>query len=148
MKESEERFRTLFENSTMGIFVHRNYKLLTANPAAAEMYGYDSVEEFLTVKSTQDLTVPEHHSYDNAKRMRGKQTVAVNEHLGIKKDGSNFWVRKRTFVIDWGGEPATCTLREDISQAKEAENAIRESEAKFRTLFEQSTMGIFVHRNY
>jgi PAS domain S-box-containing protein len=136
LKLSEERFRSLFEHSTMGIFVHRNYKLMTANPAAAEMYGYDSVEDFLTVKSTQDLTVPEHHSYDNAKRMRGEQTVAVNEHLGIKKDGSNFWVRKRTFVINWDGEPATCTIREDVTLAKESENVLRESEARFRGAIE------------
>ena len=148
LRKSEERFQTLFEQSNIAIYVHRNFKPLMANPATAKMYVYDSVEDFLKIESTQHLTAPEHRTDHHADFKYDKAAQTNNEHLGIKADGSNIWVRKRTFAIDWDGEPVICSIREDISQAREAADSLQKSEERIRTLFEQSSMGIFVHRNY
>ncbi len=135
-RRSEDRFRTLIEKSTMGIFVHRNYKPLMANPAITEMYGFDSVDDFLKIESIQNLTNPEYRSHLHARGLFTQDTQTNNEHLGVKADGTEFWVRKRTFSIDWDGEPATCSIREDITQAKESETALQESEGRFRGAIE------------
>ncbi|MEL0107539.1 MAG: PAS domain-containing protein [Rhodospirillaceae bacterium] len=107
-----------------------------ANSAIAKMYGYDSVDDFMNIETTQLLTVPEHQTNLHRDRLKGSRVEADNEHLGQKADGTPFWVRKRTFVIEWDGEPAICSIREDISQAKQSEEALKQSEERFRGAIE------------
>jgi PAS domain-containing protein len=90
IQQANNRFRALFEQSHLGIFVHQNHKILMANPAAADMYGYDSVEEFVNISSSRQLTRPEYHTHENKKRMKGEQVITEAENIGIKKTAAIF----------------------------------------------------------
>ncbi|MEQ8193560.1 MAG: PAS domain S-box protein, partial [Rhodospirillales bacterium] len=141
----------LFDSSNQGLLVHRNQKPLYANQMLADIYGYDSVEEIMTMESTEALIAPEDR--DQAKemhihRLQGRPSPLDWEYRGLKKNGEKIWVGKRAFFIDWDGETAICSVRFDITERKRAEQALKESEERFRTLFNSSPQGILVHRQH
>jgi PAS domain S-box-containing protein len=123
--ESEERFRALFEAANYGILVHRNYKPVFANQALAKLYGYESIEEVMKIKSTKIFTHPDYEYGNHLRRLDGNYDVSDRENLGTKKDGTTFWESRRSFVLNWDGEPAVCSIRSDISDRKLAEESLK-----------------------
>jgi PAS domain S-box-containing protein len=103
--------------------LHRDYKVLYANKAFVDLYGYDSEQEILDIKSTQNLIAPEtwdpsvHHPIYN-----GDDEQSDMELICVKKDGTLFLVHRRSFLIDWEGQPIICTARIDISERKRLKN--------------------------
>jgi len=148
LRASESRFRALFESFNQGILVHRDHKALHVNPALVELYGYDSAEEILNLETTQLLIAPEFRdrSRHDSVLHEGKQ-LEDRDYQGLRKDGSVFWVHRRGFLIDWDGAPAMCSIRTDITERRRAEEALRSSEQRFRTLIDSSSYGIAVHRS-
>jgi len=61
----------------------------------------------------------------------------------ITKDGNTRWVEVNAVLITWEGRPATLGLLGDITERKRAEEAVRESEEKFRTLFNRTPDGVY-----
>jgi PAS domain S-box-containing protein len=134
-KEAEERFSTLIEESNQGILVHRDRVPLYANQSLAKMYGYESPEEILALTSTQILTAPEFQSYINFNSIRnGEALRSRSQPMGVRKDGSRFWEERRMFRMNWNGEPAICSIRFDVSESREAEEDLRVSEERFRSV--------------
>jgi PAS domain S-box-containing protein len=125
--ESEARFRSLIDRSNQGILVHQNYKPLYANQALANMYGFAASDEILSLDSTAVLTSPEYNIGDHNRVLVGNGGSWDKEVRGQRKDGSEFWEIRRSFVIDWGGTRAVCSIRADISERKHAEEVLRES---------------------
>ena len=124
LKESEQRFQKLFDESSQGILVHRNYKPLYANQTLADIYGYDSRDEILALESTKklissDMAAPHHEA-----RLRGDNVPMDREYIGVKKDGSKIWLNNRAFLIDWDGEPAVCSTRVDVTEKKQADEEL------------------------
>lgn len=132
LRESEERFRTLFNTSPQGILVHREHKPLFANAALAEMYGYKSPEEIINLDTTYNLIAPSSRTQIGDSAFLETQDSIDKEYRGLKKSGEEFWVMKRSFAINWDGERALCSMRTDISERKKAEETIRRSEEQFR----------------
>jgi PAS domain S-box-containing protein len=125
--ESEERFRTLFEAANYGILVHRNFKPLYANHALADLYGYDSINEITELESTAILTHPDYDLGGLLHHSEGEPLIADRETMGVRKNGNKFWEDRRSFVINWDGEPAVCSIRSDISTRKLAEESLQKS---------------------
>ena len=149
LQETEERFQNVFDSASQGIVIHRRRIPLYANQAFAEMYGYDSADEILALGSTEILlspanTGPRYHD----DRLKGNVVPAVGERIGRRKNGEDFVYNRRSFVINWDGELAICSIREDISEQRRAEDALQESEERFKTLFDESNQGILVHRHH
>jgi len=136
LKESEEKHRLLFENAGDAIFIHdAEGRMLAINPMVCELLGY-TYEELMSMTIDQ-IDTPEEvqHAPDRIAQ------VMANGHLTFEtvhqhKDSSlqSGWVSAR--LISWEGQPAIMSICRDTTERKQAEDALRESEGRFRTLFE------------
>ena len=145
-RQSEERYRTLVEESFDGIMIHDGTKIVFANSPLCAMLGYqkeelEGMDHLLTVHPDYRELVAQRV----AARQRG-ETVA--SFYGVKlqrKDGSSFDAEINGRPIDVGGQISSQVWIKDISERKRAEDAIQQSEERYRTLVEQSFDGIMVH---
>lgn len=84
--DSEQRYRDLSEGSLQGIFVHRNLELLYANESLVRIFGFDTVDDFMQLKSLMEII-----HVDDRKRVRdqarrranGEEVPSFNEGKGI-----------------------------------------------------------------
>jgi PAS domain S-box-containing protein len=149
LRASELKFRSVAESVADGIIsFDLNSNILFWNRAAETIFGYKQ-EEALGKSLT--LIVPErfrevHRAGMTRYRDTGEaQLLGKNlELVGLRKDGSEFPMELSisTWIVN-EGEFCTGIVR-DITRRKQAEDALRESEMRFRTMFEQTTVGMSV----
>lgn len=144
LQKSEERYRVLVKAAPIGIFLETiRGEILSCNPAAAKMFGYDSPEEMIgltisdTVPSGFAATLPEMITADTD----GIPLDRVNK----RKDGSLFPTEVATRLYEVGGEKRLIAYIRDVTEQKHAEGALRESEERYRLLIETSPDIIGVH---
>lgn len=147
LKDSEERFRNLVEGSRQGVLLHVDYKPVFANAALAEMFGYDGIDEILSLDSVLELVAPEEcelwREYRTA-RLSGLDAPDGYEFAGVKKDGSRIWLHMTVRVVAWDGRTALQGTMIDITEQRAAIETIRASEERFRVLTATSPVGVFV----
>jgi PAS domain S-box-containing protein len=122
-KQSEEKFRTLFEEALVGIGIARAGKTLMANRAYLDMFGYASVTE-LEGTPLLDQIAPQCRSQveEIARgREQGKEAPRTYETVGLKKDGSQFPFYVETARIELPDGPATIGYFTDITDSKNAQ---------------------------
>jgi PAS domain S-box-containing protein len=149
LQHAEEMYRNIYENATEGIFqITLEGRFLSANPAMARIHGYDSPQELLN--TVTDLGKQMY--VDSARRkdlifLLGKYGRAQNfEARMYRKDHSIQWISiNARLVRDHAGNPLyhEGTMR-DITQRKENEATIKESEERYRTVVEYSNDGIAI----
>ena len=120
-----------------------------SNSALRSMLGYDEDELRGTARS--DFTSPEDAERDAKlyeELMRGERQSFELEKRYVRKDGSIMWGRLSAFLVEGSnGEPAfVLGVVEDIDERKRAEEALRVSERRFRTVIEQSPLSINVFK--
>jgi len=137
-QESEAKYRSLFDNIPDGIFsTSTDGKLLAANPALVKMFGSDSLEELLK-KNVSDLYV---NPSDRDASLNKINEFGEAHNLEVtfqRKDGSHIIaIENARAIIDQNGRVTSYegTLT-DITERKQAEEALRESENRFRTTLE------------
>lgn len=140
LKESEKKYRGIFENSIMGIFqVTLDGRYLSVNPAGASMYGYDSTEEMMrlvTNTTKQTYVDPE----DRAKLLTLLKTngfVEGFEAEHYRKDGSKLWVSMNARLIrdtDGTTPPYYEVTSDNITARKIAEGESRQTLEKLNTV--------------
>jgi PAS domain S-box-containing protein len=123
--ESEGKFQALAETIPAAIFIHRNEKLLYANPATAVLAGY-SPEEIVNLEFSQ-IIQPEYRTLvqeqlDHLLRDRG--LMPQHEFKIIKKDGEERWVIMSSGVIDYQSRPSIIGTLFDITERKSLEGKI------------------------
>jgi PAS domain S-box-containing protein len=116
-------------------------RLIEANARAVAAYGHTRGE--LLGMNIRDLCHPETQAYmaDYTEQVNRSDGL-VFEALHRRKDGSSFPVEVSARVMEIEGRRFVHSLIRDISERKQAEGALRESEAKFRKLFEEAIDGI------
>ncbi|HUJ68408.1 MAG TPA: PAS domain S-box protein [Syntrophorhabdales bacterium] len=147
LREAEEKYRHIFENAIEGIFqASTSGRFTSANPALARLHGYSSPSELIEeVTSIRDQVFldPERHS-ELIRLLLQHDAVTNFEARTRRKDGGEQWVSMnvRAFRNDEGRIVFYEGTMEDITQRKEGERALAESEERYRTVIEHSNDGI------
>ncbi len=145
LRESEERYRILAENSLTGIFVHQDGQFVYINRRAAESLGYSEAE--LIGKSVWELVAPEDREITRgivAARLQGEDAPSHYQFRVLTRNGEIRWLEALANDIEHNGRPATLANVVDITDRKEAENSLRESEERFRNFFVTSRDCVFI----
>jgi PAS domain S-box-containing protein len=146
LRESEEKYHNLYRDAALGIF-HSTFdgKFIDMNPALARLLGYDSPEEAVqTITKIAEQIYAEPPRYDEVSRgVLDSGGMVDVENIYKKKDGSQWnGMLHLRIVHGTDGSPSHYEgFVEDITERKRAENALRESEEKYRTLFETMVEG-------
>ena len=146
LKESEERFRGLFESSTVGIsMIAPDHHYIIVNDAYCEMHGYSREE--LAERKFIDLVHPD----DRRVILDSWAEMRINDHENdtyvrrhVKKDGTIGWGLVNVFTRrdEDGRHLYNIAQIQDITERHNAELARQESENKFRRLFENSKIAM------
>ncbi len=150
LRESEEKYRTLVENSLQGMVIAQKdpVRILYASKPMEMISGYTCKElEAFGSDELKELIHPE----DRVRffstfltRLSGGDVPARSEYRILHKDGTVRWVEIFSALIQYQGSSATQTAFMDITERKNVEHALRESEEKYRALFENATDAIFI----
>ncbi len=147
LKESEEKYRKLVENSPDGIAIHRDGKIVFLNTTILKILGAKSFDEILG-KSALEFVHPD---YRDLVKKRMADTISAGTSLPfveekfLRLDGSVIDVEVKAIPIVYENMPAIQVIIRDITERKHAEQALKESEEKYRKLVENSPDAIVIH---
>jgi diguanylate cyclase (GGDEF)-like protein/PAS domain S-box-containing protein len=147
-KRAEEAYHAVVEHSLQGLHIVQDQREVFVNSVYAEMLGY-TVEELLALspKEVKKLVHPGDRElikqyYQN--RLEESQLPQRHEFRIIRKDGAVCWVEAFPSRIKYQGRPAVQIAMVDITERKDAEVTLRNSEERYRTLVESSTDAILM----
>lgn len=150
-REGEEKELFLTKNAIDVLFVQdMNFKVTYASPSVEALFGY-SAEEVLKLSIENTMTPDSYQraisSFQRAVPLAGKvknPDIPLMEYEYVRKDGSTFWGElKVSFLYDGQSRPiGSQGILRNIDARKKAEQAMRDSEFKFRSLFDLSPQAI------
>ncbi len=149
LRKSEEQYRLLFEAASDGVVLHllstdrtqNHFRRFNQN--ICQMLGYTAAEMAqlgpMDIQPAAELM----HVPEEAEHMELKRELRF-EKLFCRKDGTLFPADVHSSVFELDGELLVLSIIRDISERKQAEENLRASEGKFRTLVDQSADGVFL----
>jgi PAS domain S-box-containing protein len=140
LRQSEERFKVLAQEVVEGIVLSENGKVIDANRSVTEMFGY-GLEELIG-KNAIELTPPEYR--EMVMRCISDEDTRPYESMGLKRDGTIFPIEIRPRHLPYSGRRIRVTSLIDLTERKHQEEALRQSEALYRTVVEQAEENIFL----
>ncbi len=146
LRERQERLRLLFERNVAGVFrTTPSGRILECNDGLAKIFGAASAEEMMRHSAQEIFFHPEDRTAFLAE-LREKGRVTNLQWLCRRLDGSPVWILENASLVEDPryDEPVLEGTMIDITALKAAEEEIRESEARFKTLAETSAAGILV----
>jgi PAS domain S-box-containing protein len=147
LRESEERYRDLVENSREFICTHDlDGLILSANRAAVRVLGYDS-RDYCGKKKFSDLLVPEVRDQFDEYLTRIRRDGAAGGLVSVQTSSGDrrIWEYHNTLRTEGVATPIVRGMARDITEQRRAEKALRESEERYRELFENAKDAIYVH---
>jgi len=148
LQESEERFRSLYENAAIGIYrTTPGGKILMVNPAAIRMLGYENFDDLVQRDLEQEGYEPTYPRRKFHERMKKEGIITGLESAWVRRDGSTIYVRESARAIhdEHGNIKYYDGTFEDITEQKLAEEELRASEERYRDLVENSQELICTH---
>lgn len=140
LRESEEKFRALFEASSQGILLHDEHQYLDANPAIAQLLGYDSARELIGLHPSK-TSPPLQPNGDDTATLAQKyiQECLTRGHVRFewvarRKSGEDIPVEVILTRIQWGGKQIIQAAVNDIAHRKKAEAELLKSLAREKEL--------------
>jgi PAS domain S-box-containing protein len=159
LRESEQKFRALFEASSQGVMLHDEHQYLEVNPAIVRILGYDSPEELIGLHP--GITSPPVQPNGADTRTLAQkyiQECLAQGHVRFdwvarRKSGEDIPVEVFLTRVQWSGKEIIQAAVNDISARKRAEaelresaTRLRESEARFSAAFHSSPLTITIAR--
>jgi two-component system cell cycle sensor histidine kinase/response regulator CckA len=144
LKESESKFRVLAENSASVIFVIQEDKYIYINPAFTAATGYTL--EDLASMNFWDLISPDMRELVKARGIARQNRENIPPAYDLKfltKSGEEKYGSFSAALIEFQHKPAILGTVLDVTGRKRMEDALRDSEEKYRNIFENAVMGIF-----
>jgi PAS domain S-box-containing protein len=142
LRQSEERYRALTDQSLTGIFIHLYGKIVYVNDCLAQMLSYSPGE--MTDKKLWDFV---HHADRNMVKERemarsnGADTITNYEFRAIQKNGEPLWLGLFAATINFNGHSACMGNVIDLTSQKQAEEESRKLEAHIRQSQKMEALG-------
>ncbi|MBK5256757.1 MAG: EAL domain-containing protein [Vicinamibacteria bacterium] len=145
LRDSEARYRSLVESTPDGILIHRNGKPLFVNKALMEIVGAQTAEDLLS-HQVADLVFPEDMEAIATRTAILESGESVEPMvLRLKRlNGEVVLIRVDSHQVEFEGQPALRAFIRVMTESMRAEQALRESEERYRQLVEASPDGIAV----
>lgn len=152
LRESEEKFRALFEGSSHGVVLHDEHQIIEVNPAAVRILGYKSQQELLG-KHPSETSPPFQPNGESSAALAQKhieECMAKGsvrfEWMSCTPEGVDVPLEVALTRIQWSGRQVFQALITDIAERQRAQAALAESEALFSAAFEGSPILIVIAR--
>ncbi len=135
--DSEQRFRSLVEQSLAGIYIIQDGKLAYVNPHTAEIFGHGSAHELVGQDLMQLVTAPDRGKVaEKMRQLHDKEAASVTlEFGGLRKDGITVTVGANASLATYHDRPAILGLIQDISEKKRDEERILKYVDQLKTAF-------------
>lgn len=143
LRRSEARLRRIVDSNIIGIFFgDLNGKITEANDAFLQMLGYTQQDLLAGQICWDTLTPPEYveRNQQAVEALRATGTYASLEKEFFRKDGSRVWVEMGGTLFEGENEGVCYVI--DLTERKQAEKALRQSEARLRRLLDSNLIGV------
>jgi diguanylate cyclase (GGDEF)-like protein/PAS domain S-box-containing protein len=152
IRKSEEQYRTLQSHIPVGVFrttADPDGQILSANPALAKMFGYNDPLEMAETK-VADLYFNQNDRQNFIEAVSFSGSVSNYEAKFKRKDGTAFWgsLTAQAVSDEEGKISFFDGILENITQRKKAEEALLESEEKYRKVVDNSLVGLYINQEY
>jgi PAS domain S-box-containing protein len=138
LAEKEERYRGLLETAFEGVAIYAAETLVDANEGLARMAGYARAEMI----GMPVLSLVAEEARDQLFRDIQAGGEQIYETLGLRKDGTTYYAEVILKTHEYQGRTVQIAAVRDVSDRKQAEEALRQSEERYRVLVEASPDGI------
>jgi len=137
LEASENRYRTLVENASTGIYLVQGGKIIFANKKFADNYGY-ARHEMIGMDSLEFIHPADRGKVEDIRRKRLQQQEDLSEYevRGVNKKGEAIWLQRRNVFIEYDGKPSILGYESDITERKENEIILRENRELLETFFD------------
>lgn len=139
-KCEDDYYRILIDNCPMAFIISREGKVIYVNSSCLEMFGYDSTSDFRGTSMFDHIT-PEYRAdvVDKvSRRFQGEDVPRRYITWGLKSDGSSFPFEVEVSMLDLPDGKASVAFITDVTDHMEAENALKASEARWRSITQNS----------